>query len=150
MSTWSVQLSRCLQHENLSTRILIQCIVFPSILFCHSGFLATSCWVYKIWNNGWILTFKVSKRLINLPYVIRLFANGVTKSLFAKLELKILPHLAESIKSEIMDRFCRSRCLNDCIDLPNMIGSFASSATASLVAKKGTKNHLSHLFKESK
>ena len=34
---------------------------------------------------------------------------------------------------------------NNCIKLPNMIGSFISGATASLVAKNGTKNYLSHL-----
>ena len=55
-----------------------------------------------------------------------------------KLELKIWPHLAESIESEIMDGFWCSRSLNDCIGLPNMIGSFASGATASIVAKNWT------------
>ena len=49
------------------------------------------------------------------------------------------PPLGMPIKSEIMDRFGHSRCLNDCIDLTNMIGSCASSANASLVAKIGTK-----------
>ena len=29
--------------------------------------LATSCWVYRIWNNGWILMFKVSKRPYRSP-----------------------------------------------------------------------------------
>ena len=32
-------------------------------------------------------------------------------------------------------------CLNNFIDLPEKIGSFASGAKASLVAKNGTKNH---------
>ena len=64
-----------------------------------------------------------------------------------KLELKIWPHLAESIESEIMDGFWCSRCLNDLIDLPNIIGSFASNATASIVAKNWTKN-ISQPFKE--
>ena len=49
------------------------------------------------------------------------------------------------ISSEIMDGFWCSRCLNNCIDLPNMIESFVSGATASLVPKKGTEN-LSLLF----
>ena len=40
-----------------------------------------------------------------------------------------------------------SRCLNDCIDLPNMIGSFESGATAFHVAKNGTKK-LSQPFEE--
>ena len=47
--------------------------------------------------------------------------------------------LALPIESEIMDGFWCSRCLNDRIDLPDMIGSFASGATASMVAKSGTK-----------
>ena len=64
-----------------------------------------------------------------------------------KLELKIWPHLAESIESEIMDGFWCSRCLNDLIDLPNIIGSFASNATVSIVAKNWTKN-ISQPFKE--
>ena len=63
-----------------------------------------------------------------------------------ELELKILPHLALSIESEIMDGFWCSRCPNNRINFPN-IRSFASGATASLVAKKGTKI-LSQLFEE--
>ena len=55
------------------------------------------------------------------------------------MELKILPDVAESIESKIIDVFLCSRCLNDNIDLPNMIGSFASDATASLVAENGRK-----------
>ena len=42
------------------------------------------------------------------------------------------------IESEIIDRFLYWRCLNDCINLPYMIRSFASGAISSLVAKKGT------------
>ena len=38
-----------------------------------------------------------------------------------------------------MDGFWCSRCLNKCIDLLYMIGSFASGANVSLVAKNGTK-----------
>ena len=64
-----------------------------------------------------------------------------------KLEIKILPHLAQSIESEMIDGFLCSRCLNDHIDLPNMMGSFESGATASIVAKNLTKN-LSQQFKE--
>ena len=44
-----------------------------------------------------------------------------------------------SISLEIMDRFWWSRCLNNHIEVPDMMGSFASSITASLVAKKETK-----------
>ena len=53
---------------------------------------------------------------------------------------ELLHHLAQSIESEIMDGFWSSRCLNDHMDLPDMIGSFVSGATASLVAKNRTKN----------
>ena len=64
-----------------------------------------------------------------------------------KLELKILPHLAQSIDSELMDRFWCSRYLNNCIDLPHMIGSLTSGATSSLVAENRT-NKLSQLFED--
>merc|ERR1712074_418812 len=43
------------------------------------------------------------------------------------------------LKSEIMDVFWSSRCLNDHIDLPDKIGSFSSGATTSMVVKNGTK-----------
>ena len=43
------------------------------------------------------------------------------------------------MKSSPVDIFGCLRCLNDDIDLPQMIGSLASGANASLVAKKGTK-----------
>ena len=43
------------------------------------------------------------------------------------------------IDSEIMDGFLHSRCLNDCINLLYMIGSFASGTNVYLVAKNGTK-----------
>ena len=64
-----------------------------------------------------------------------------------KLELKIWPHLAESIESEIIEGFSCSRCLNDHINLRNMIGSFASGASTSIVTKNLTKN-LSQPFKK--
>ena len=41
------------------------------------------------------------------------------------------------LKSEIMDGFWSSRCLNDCIDLHNKIGSFLSAATTLMVGKNG-------------
>merc|ERR1711867_356219 len=47
--------------------------------------------------------------------------------------------LGMPIDSEIMDGFGHSRCINDHIDLLYMIGSFASGAHVSLVAKNGTK-----------
>ena len=57
------------------------------------------------------------------------------------------PLQAECLKYEILDGFWCSRYLNDCIDLPNMIGLFASGATTSLVAKNGTKNVFVFLIK---
>ena len=43
------------------------------------------------------------------------------------------------LKSEIMDRFWSSRCLNDRINVPDKIASFSSGATTSMVVKNGTK-----------
>lgn len=43
------------------------------------------------------------------------------------------------IKSELTAKFRCLRCLNDYINFPDMIVSFASEATASLVAQNGTK-----------
>ena len=51
----------------------------------------------------------------------------------------LLP-LGMLIDSEIMDEFLHSMCLNDCINLYYMIGSFASGANVSFVAKIGTKD----------
>ena len=44
-----------------------------------------------------------------------------------------------NLKSEIMDGFWCSRCLNDRIDLPDKIGSFLSGATTPMVVKNFTK-----------
>ena len=44
------------------------------------------------------------------------------------------------ISTPAVDRFKSLRCLNDHIDLPYMMGSFASGNTNSLVAKIGTKD----------
>ena len=55
--------------------------------------------------------------------------------------------LAPPLESEIMDGFWCSRSLNDRIGLLNMIGSFASGTTASIVAKNWT-NNSSQPFKE--
>ena len=43
-----------------------------------------------------------------------------------------------SLKSEIMDGFWSSRCLNDHIDLPDKIGSFLGGAATPMVVKNGT------------
>ena len=60
----------------------------------------------------------------------------------------LLP-LGMPIDSEIMDRFWHSRCLNDHINLFYMIGSFASGANVSLVAKNGTKKIIPLLWIKS-
>ena len=52
--------------------------------------------------------------------------------------------LALPVDSEIMDGFLRSRCLNNHINLPNRIRSFASGANACLVAKNGTKKKFNY------
>ena len=64
-----------------------------------------------------------------------------------KLELKIWPHLAQSIDSELIEGFWCPRCLNDYIYLPYMIGLLSGGTTSSLVAKNRTKK-LSEPFEE--
>ena len=56
-----------------------------------------------------------------------------------KLELKILPHLAQSRDSELMDRFWYSRCLNNRTKVPDMTRLFAGGTTTPLVVKILTK-----------
>ena len=48
--------------------------------------LSTSCSVYRIWNNGWILTFKVPIQLYCSPWHDHTwsFKSGTTTSLVAK------------------------------------------------------------------
>ena len=98
---------------------------------------------YISWNNGRILMFKVSKR----PYrssqhdeiICRWRHNPLVMKIWTKQPLvKII--LPLWIKSSLVDRFQSLRCLNNRIDLPHMMGSLASGATNSLVAKIGTKD----------
>ena len=72
--------------------------------------------------------------------MIELFASGSTASLVAKNGTKQLSQPFE-------DGFLCSRCLNSCIEVPDMIVSFANDATTSLLAKKGTKR-LSQQFED--
>merc|ERR1711984_24288 len=51
--------------------------------------------------------------------------------------------LSLCLKSEIMDGFWSSRCLNDPVDLLDKIGSFLSGAATSMVVKNGTKKNFS-------
>ena len=54
-------------------------------------------------------------------------------------------HVFLPIKLEIMDGSWHSRCLNNSINFSHIIGSFASGATASLVAKNITKKNFSNI-----
>ena len=102
---------------------------------------------YKIWNNGWILIFKVSKQ----PYWSVQHDRIIWKwrhfmPVGQKWNTKIITLLW--IKSwPVDDRLWCLGCLNECIEVPNMIGSFESGATASIVAKNWTEN-LSQPFEE--
>ena len=55
-------------------------------------------------------------------------------------------HVFLTIKFEIMDGSWHSRCLNNPINFSQIRGSFASGATASLVAKNMTKKNFSNIF----
>ena len=66
----------------------------------------------------------------NLPNMIDLFASCINASMVVKIGTKY-PHLAQSIESEIMDRFYCSKCLYDHIDRLDMMGSFTSGDTTS-------------------
>ena len=75
--------------------------------------------------------------------MIGTFATGANVSLVATNGTKkiiLLLSIKYVIKSSLVDRFQSLRCLNDRIDLPYMMGSIASGATNSLVAKTGTKD----------
>merc|ERR1712030_58187 len=58
--------------------------------------------------------------------------------------------LSLCLKSEIMDGFWSSRCLNDPVDLPDKIGSFLSGAATSMVVKNGTKKNFSPKIQKNK
>ena len=101
--------------------------------------LATSCWVYRISNNGRILMFKVSKRPYRSPLHDRIICKWRQCLLGGQNVIKkIIP--LQFIKSSPVDRFQSLRCLNDRIDLPYMMESLASGSTNFLVAKIGTKD----------
>ena len=53
------------------------------------------------------------------------------------------------IESEIMDGFWCSRCLNNHINLPDMIGSFLSGATTSMVVKNESRKNYWPLHKNA-
>ena len=51
------------------------------------------------------------------------------------------------LKSEIINRFFSSWCLNDHIYVPDKIGPFLSGATTSIVVKNGTKKYSINNYK---
>ena len=53
--------------------------------------------------------------------------------------LRKITALPLSITQSIMDEFWCSRCLNDCIEVPEMMGSFPGGSITPLVVKSGTK-----------
>ena len=57
-----------------------------------------------------------------ISWTLGLFESGATASLVAKNRTEKLSQLFE-------DGFRFSNCLNDCIKVPDMIGSFATSAS---------------------
>ena len=82
---------------------------------------------------------------IDLPDMMRLFASGATNSLVAKNETRKISQLFEELQGSNLDRFWCSRCQNKYINLPDMVGSFASGTTTSIVPKNWTINDLSCL-----
>ena len=105
---------------------------------CLSQILHLTCSAYISWNNGQILMFKV-------PDMMRLYGGGATTPLVVKIWTKQPWVKIENllftlpISPEIMDRFWCSRCLNNRIEVPDIIGSLASGTNALLVAKNGTR-----------
>ena len=87
--------------------------------------------VDNIITSGQIFLFEVSKQLYNLADMIISFASGTNASMVVKIGTKYLSTYCLSLESNIMDRFKCLRCVYDHINLPTMIGSFASGATAS-------------------
>ena len=90
-------------------------------------------WLFRWfnWFNQKIIWFKWFNRV----------GGGLTSDLRAS-PLKELHSCAKvwekNLESRVMDRFWRSSCLNNSINLPDMIGSLASGTNTSLVAKNGT------------
>ena len=79
---------------------------------------------------------------MDLPYMMRLLASGPNNTLVTIIGTKDLATSCSVYRVWTNGRIWMLRCINDCIDLPHMMGSLASS---SLVAKNWTKNYLSHL-----
>jgi len=73
------------------------------------------------------------------------FLSSSILMIFLLLLLTFSQHPVSAYRYEIMDQFRFSRCLNDHINLPNMIRLFASSAIASIMAKNGTKENFSNI-----
>merc|ERR1711984_28888 len=93
-----------------------------------------SCLIYYLY-------LKYSLYLPSLPYFLYIlfYRSGFLLLLLLLLLIFFRTILFLCIKSEIMDGFWSSRCLNDRIDLLDKIGSFLSGSTTPMVVKNGTK-----------
>ena len=107
---------------------MYEVITYSKPTVCYSGIVALSSLVYRIWNNGQILTFKVSKQLYQSPQHKGSFASDATACLAAKNRTKqINPLLWTELSS--VERFWCLKCLNDSFDTnipfrPNWVGWF--------------------------
>ena len=93
-------------------------------------------------------TLLQSRSVVIFFYMNKIPCSSVPFLLLTLFPISSLP-LGMPIDSEIMDGFWHSRCLNDRIDPFYMIGSFASGANVSLVAKNGTKKIIPLLWIKS-
>merc|ERR1712030_101019 len=100
---------------------------------------------------------------VDLPDKIGSFLSGAATSMVVKNGTKkncshfyctllqiFAGILSLCLKSETMDGFWSSRCLNDPVDVPDKIGSFLSGAATSMVVKNGTKKIFSPKKKKKK
>ena len=86
--------------------------------------IGISCVVQRKWLS--ILTFGSNYSIITLIQHIVLCRSVLFPCSTVRSAIPdFLSHLAESIESEIVERFWHSRCLHNHIDLPNMIGTLA-------------------------
>ena len=79
---------------------------------------------------------------IDMPDKIGSFVSGAASPLMVKSGTRrhfSCTILAQCLKSEIMDGFWSLRCVNDCFDLPNKMGSYVNGAANPLVVKSRTK-----------
>jgi len=122
--------------------------IFCTSLMARAGAKANLCYLYIVMMYVFVYYISIGCNIVILCCIIRNSNttqclpdfvttphSGIVAAHFPELSQPLL----QSIESLIMDGFWHSRCLNDRIDLLYMIGSFASGAHVSLVAKNGTK-----------